>query len=234
MSGFPCHGSHKPKRRENQHGMWSTCQTCGLRLMYQPKKGSDGQSRHMGPHPNLTRAAMEEISKTTPANQVTERLVNGKLMELKGLQLQRGLTETMAVNLSYHSYLKRMGLLTTEEFSPNAKAKATAARAKSPGVMTPEEALLQATQEYLDAKGIDQLDAQEFADAVKQTTMQKLDESSKSTLKPKTVIKVKTEQMDKDAPRASTARASQDVPITVDSSDDDAVFVTKGTVPAGL
>ena len=233
MNGFPCNGSHKPKRRENQHGMWSTCQACGLRLMYQPKKGSDGQSRHMGPHPNLTRAAMEEISKTTPANQVTERLVNGKLMELKGLQLQRGLTETMAINLSYHSYLKRMGLLNDAEGSPKAKAKAMATPSKSTPSLTPEEALLQATQEYLDAKGIDHLDAHEFAETVKQTTIQKLDESVTPT-KPRALFLVKTEQKEPPMSKAAAASASQNIPIAVDSSDDDAVLVEEGTESKGL
>ena len=80
--------------------------------------------------------------------------------------------------------------------------------------MSPEEALLQPTQEYWDSKGMGHLDAQEFAETVKQTTIQKLDDSSTNLHKPKAkaLFKVKAEQVDPAMPSASTAPASQEVP----------------------
>lgn len=65
----------------------------------------------MGPHPNLIKLAMEQIESSTPKEQVNEKQVNGKLMELKGLQLQHGLSNSMAVNMTYAQYMKRMGLM---------------------------------------------------------------------------------------------------------------------------
>jgi hypothetical protein len=85
----------------------------------------------------------------------------------------------------------------------------------------------------LDAKGIDHLDAHEFAETVKQTTIQKLNELETPT-KPRALFRVKTEQKEPPTSTAAAASASQNIPIAVDSSDDDAVLVTEGTVSKGL
>ena len=106
---FPCFSHHKRKERQNQFAIWSTCLACGLRITYRPKKDSHGEDRHMGPHPHLIKMAMDQIEASMPKDQVSEKVVNGMLMELKGLQLQHGVSNTMAVNMTYAQYMKRMG-----------------------------------------------------------------------------------------------------------------------------
>ena len=165
MSGFPCHGTHHPKQRQNQHAVWTTCATCGLRLSYQTKKGQDGSYRHMGPHPNLTRLALMEIQKELDASQVTEKVVNGKLMELKGIQLQKGLTETMCINMSPSDYLKRMGYLqASKDVQENANNTTTVkGKGKSKGrEVSQTELIMMAAENYLLAKGLNNLDPEEF------------------------------------------------------------------------
>jgi len=109
IRGFPCFSHHKPKERQNQFAIWSTCLACGLRITYRPKKDSHGEDRHMGPHPHPIKMAMDQIEASMPKDQVSEKVVNGMLMELKGLQLQHGVSNTMAVNMTYAQYMKRMG-----------------------------------------------------------------------------------------------------------------------------
>ena len=53
---------------------------------------------------------MEQLESQMDASQITEKVVSGKLMELKGLQLQQGLTQTMVINMNLEAYRKRMGL----------------------------------------------------------------------------------------------------------------------------
>lgn len=104
VKGFPCFGKHNTKQGQNQHAVWSTCQRCGLRMSYHSKKPMDGSYRSMGPHPNQTALALLEIEKVMPADRVTEKVVAGKLMELKGIQLQKGLTETTCINMSLNGH----------------------------------------------------------------------------------------------------------------------------------
>ena len=109
VKGFPCFEKHQPKLRQNQYAQWMTCQKCGIRTNYKPKKGYEGEYRQMGPHPNLIQLALEQLQSTMQAAEVTEKVVNGKLMELKGIQLQNGLTQTMVINMDLNAYRKRMG-----------------------------------------------------------------------------------------------------------------------------
>ena len=212
LSGFPCSGNHVPKTRQNQHATWSCCTRCGLRLNYVPKKNMEGQFRHMGPHPNLTRLALEEIAKTTPAHQVSERMVTGKLMELKGVQLQKGLTETQAINMKYKEYLERMGM-------SNPENDARLSKTKTKGYMdskTLEETLLSATKEYVETHGLDQLDPNELAQTVRAA-------ASKAASKAAAKTKIKKEPVD-----MATASATASV-MTISDEEDDVELVPSKT-----
>ena len=129
VKGFPCFEKHQPKLRQNQYAQWMTCQKCGIRTNYKPKKGYEGQTRQMGPHPNLIQLTLEQLQSTMAAADVTEKIANGKLMELKGIQLQNGVSQSMAINLDLNAYRKRMGYPPPER---------TASPKRSPSPKTPK------------------------------------------------------------------------------------------------
>ena len=109
VSGFPCFAQHKEGRqRGNQHGAWTQCLKCGLRLSYISKKGMHGDSRAMGPDPAVIRFAMQELEANVTASQVNSDMVNGKIMEVKGKMLQAGIKTPVALNMTYAEYLKRI------------------------------------------------------------------------------------------------------------------------------
>lgn len=109
VSGFPCFAQHKEGRqRGNQHGAWTQCLKCGLRLSYISKKGMHGDSRAMGPDPAVIRFAMQELEANVTASQVNSDMVNGKIMEVKGKMLQAGIKTPLALNMTYAEYLKRI------------------------------------------------------------------------------------------------------------------------------
>ena len=117
----------------------------------------------MGPHPNQTRLALMEIQKEMDASQVTEKVVNGKLMELKGIQLQKGLTETMCINMSLSDYLKRMGYLQASKDVQENANNTTTGKGKSKGRdVSQTELIMMAAENYLLAKGLNNLDPEEF------------------------------------------------------------------------
>ena len=62
----------------------------------------------MGPHPHLTKAVLEELEKTLKPEQVTEKIVTGKLMEAKGRLLQQGMASGTDWNMSVAAYRKRL------------------------------------------------------------------------------------------------------------------------------
>lgn len=108
-SGYPCFGDHKEGRqRTNQFATWVSCAKCGLRTLYMSKDKSHGERRLMGPEPHLIRLALEELQQTIPPDHCTEQMVNGKLMEIKGKMLQLGVSQTMAINMTYTDYMKRI------------------------------------------------------------------------------------------------------------------------------
>lgn len=117
--GFPCQGNHKPgQNRANQYASWTSCSACGLRLVYQGKKGYGGESRQMGPEPHLVRLAMESLAEEIPAQVCTEKIFTGKIMEVKGRLLQMGLTNRMAINLTFQQYVDRLEKLGPMEGVP--------------------------------------------------------------------------------------------------------------------
>jgi hypothetical protein len=138
-----------------------------LRTTYRPKKDSHGEDRHMGPHPHLIKAARDQIEASMPKDQVSEKVVNGKLMEIKGLQLQHGISNSMAVNMTYAQYMKRMGF--KEESNKKPRSPSPAPK-RAPSKPTPEQLetkMLEAAAGYLKKEGLDNLDAQKFETAVR-------------------------------------------------------------------
>ncbi|CAK9031652.1 Uncharacterized protein SCF082_LOCUS19728 [Durusdinium trenchii] len=169
LSSFPCFGEHKPKMRQNQYASWTTCQACGLRTSYVSKKDFEGDSRHMGPHPHLISAALEQLRQTMPASQVSEKIVNGKVMELKGIQLQQGLTNTQAINMTFPEYCKRMGISMKSNPTSPAREKSPASPAPkakihptAAGLPIPQTELLKMAA----AKFLESLDPEEINEFV--------------------------------------------------------------------
>ena len=92
-TGFPCFGGHKDgKMRSNQFATWTLCTRCGLRTTYVVKKAGHGQTRQMGPDPQIIRLALSSLEKNTRPEEMSADVVNGKIMEIKGTMLQMGLT----------------------------------------------------------------------------------------------------------------------------------------------
>lgn len=86
--GWPCQGAHKPgKERSNQYATWTACARCGLRLSYLTKKSHTGYSRAVGPPYDLVAEAQTELQQQFSSQQMTDKIFNGKLMEVKGRRL---------------------------------------------------------------------------------------------------------------------------------------------------
>ena len=84
-----------------------------------------------------------------------EKMVNGKLMDLKGIQLQQGLSNSMAINMSLRGYRRRRGLDQTDQGSN--------------GYTMPKgqtDLLMEAAEKHLREKGLDGLDPEEFKERV--------------------------------------------------------------------
>lgn len=123
----------------------------------------------MGPHPHLIRLSLEQIEQVTPAQDVTEHMVQGKVMELKGIQLQKGLTQTMSVNMSYHQYCRRMGYELDQGDALKPKVIP-----EEPGMSKDQaQTVLEAAAGYIKEKGIDHLDVEEFQKHVKDQALKK-------------------------------------------------------------
>ena len=113
-SSYPCFGSHKAgKLRTNQYAQWTCCGKCGLRLSYGRRGDGHGMDRQIGPDPALTLQAVQELQLTNPPDQCTDKIFNGKLMELQGKRMQTGQTTTMAVNQGVQKYEERTGNVTS-------------------------------------------------------------------------------------------------------------------------
>ena len=160
-SGHPCFGDHKEGRqRTNQFATWVSCAKCGLRTLYMSKDKSHGERRSMGPEPHLIRLALEELQQTIPPDHCTEQMVNGKLMEIKGKMLQLGVSQTMAINMTYTDYMKRIEqhgradgksiTQITQEHSARISAKAAAKSMATSS--TPKDLDAVETRAYLEAE----------------------------------------------------------------------------------
>ena len=76
-------------------------------------------------------------------------------MDLKGIQLQQGLSNSMAINMSLRGYRRRRGLDQTDQGSN--------------GYTMPKgqtDLLMEAAEKYLREKGLDGLDPEEFKERV--------------------------------------------------------------------
>lgn len=106
---YPCYGKHlEGKVRNNQYATWQSCCRCGLRLMYTKKSAGHGNDRQVGPIPSAVMLAIAELQLEVPAEQCTEKIFNGKLLELQGKRLQSGQANTMAINQKLEEYKQRM------------------------------------------------------------------------------------------------------------------------------
>ena len=87
--------------------------------------------RQIGPDPALTLQAVQELQLSIPPDQCTDKIFNGKLLELQGKRMQTGQTTTMAVNQGVQRYEERTGVQISR-----AKSKAYPKKASAP--LTPE------------------------------------------------------------------------------------------------
>ena len=109
-SCYPCYGKHlEGKTMQNQYAKWTNCSKCGLRLTYHKKGHGHGHTRQVGPVPSAVMLAVQELEREIPADQCTEKVFNGKLMELQGKRLQVGKAKSMAITQKLEDYLDRTG-----------------------------------------------------------------------------------------------------------------------------
>ena len=88
QTGWPCRGNHSNGReRSNQYARWTSCPKCGLRLTYETKVKGHGETRSLGAAPELVAMAQEELQLVYQANEMNEKIFQGKVMEIKGRQL---------------------------------------------------------------------------------------------------------------------------------------------------
>ena len=86
--GWPCMGQHHPgKERANKFAAWQACSRCGLRLRYITKGTGHGETRAIGPTPEMVNEAQQELREQFTAMEMNEKIFNGKLMELRGRTL---------------------------------------------------------------------------------------------------------------------------------------------------
>eukprot|EP00435_Cladocopium_sp_Y103_P029947 s1363_g7.t1 len=159
--GWPCNGMHKAgKEKSNQYATWQSCSRCGLRLRYVNKTPHQGDTRAVGPPTDLVMEAQAELQNDFDARQMTEKIFNGKLMEIKGRNLvNSGGRGRMTVQVRADERLGRwmMGETEPEETTvtttvPMTKAKAKAApttpmREFSPAPRTPGQSSQQTSQD---------------------------------------------------------------------------------------
>lgn len=158
MNSYPCFGNHKSgKMRTNQYASWMTCARCGVRLQYTSKGASHGQDRQFQVVPHLLQATLDDLQKTVEPSQCSEQLVNGKMMELKGQMLQVGVTNTMAMHLTYAQYQERLS-----KAYPKTSPKATAPP-PSPKAAAPPSKTETAATASAEAPMIDTLEAENQA-----------------------------------------------------------------------
>lgn len=88
--GWPCSGTHSPgKEKSNQYSTWVSCKKCGLRLSYKVKasRGGHGETRSLGGPPEHVQLAQQELAQIYDAADMNEKIMLGKIMEIKGRQL---------------------------------------------------------------------------------------------------------------------------------------------------
>ena len=94
---------------------------------------------------------MDALQAIVEPQHCTERLVNGKLMELKGQMLQAGITPTMAIHMTYAEYqdkLWKAGQMPMSTTSTAAYPKQpTVAPTKAPPMTPPMEQTMDETAE---------------------------------------------------------------------------------------
>ena len=96
VRGWPCGGQHQPgATRNNQYATWMCCAVCGLRLQYHCKGRAQGHTRTAGPSPEIVQEALDELMATTNADDMTEMVVKGKILEISGRMMQNGIRPAM-------------------------------------------------------------------------------------------------------------------------------------------
>lgn len=81
-------GHHVPgPQRTNKFAAWQACNHCGLRLRYTTKGTGTGDNRAIGPPPDHVELAQLELQEAFQAHEITEKIFNGKLLEIRGRTL---------------------------------------------------------------------------------------------------------------------------------------------------
>ena len=133
------------KEKSNQYATWQSCTRCGLRLRYVNKTPYQGDTRAVGPPMDLVMEAQLELQNDFEPRQMTEKIFNGKLMEIKGRHLvMSGGRGRMSVQVRADERLGRWMIGETEEEEktvtkpkPMTKAKAKAALTPPPREFSP-------------------------------------------------------------------------------------------------
>jgi len=115
-------------------------------MSYVTKKTGHGQTRAMGPEPNIIRLALTELEKAQDPQTMTEAMVNGKVMEIKGKMLQMGIPTSLSLTMTYPDYVKRLEVWGRADLEGPSQTTVTAPKPKS----TPKPMVHPATQQTVD------------------------------------------------------------------------------------
>lgn len=231
QQGWPCNGQRKQGRqRANQYASWSTCSKCGLRISYVVKGSHTGYTRQMGPELHVVTLAMQELQEETSAAECTEKMVNGKIMEVKGKLLQLGLEHRQAIQLTFKEYTEKMekgtrqakmGLATPGD-SPLKSAKATS---QPSAQLTPDQLAMarQLEQENMELRAR-LVEAEKTASNMVELAQKAKAKSSPVKREKATVIKDSKDKQAKGSPQST---------FTIESSDEEDQKKTEGAVLEG-
>ena len=76
-TSWPCFGEHAPKHCANQHGSWTKCTRCGVRLTYQKQKNQFRCNFE------LVSEAMVQLRKSHRSDEVTSAMVEDMIKQLR-------------------------------------------------------------------------------------------------------------------------------------------------------
>ena len=214
--GWPCQGRHRAgPQRQNQYAAWQSCTTCGIRLRYVPKGSYHGETRAVGPTRDLVLQAQEELQQEFHPAEMTERIFNAKLMEVKGRTLvaNRG-RGRMAVQVRANEELGQLMIGETVETKPvEYKPMTPVPKAKiQPGPKKIKDKALETSEQATSSEG----------SVIPPGTTVVSKAASKS-------VKVKTEQVEQSVPAVATMQSTPVInvdagDIVIEDSEEDSEF----------
>ena len=91
---WPCYGQHVGTPGGNNHGAWSTCNQCGLRIQYIPRVGSNSQHTKLD-SPAMTTRMLKETFKLTQGRTPTLALCKAVQAKIDAEEAMNAILETI-------------------------------------------------------------------------------------------------------------------------------------------